>query len=274
MRLPMTAPTKVLAILMLISVAACSDDPTSPDAGDPPELPPLTTMTGDFSFFGSPSQSASPSALEAGASNANFANAALRVFAAQVVTTATLAVPVAVFAATANNTPTFEDDDLWHWRFTAMHAGETYMSHLSGRIQGNDVVWSMAVTSPTHDPPLDEFTWYGGVGRVDRSSGTWTFYDPSSPSTATEVLTIEWTHVSATDHGWQATVERGEGSGDVLSATVDGSNRLLTFQDASEGTFVEIYWNAADGSGYLIAPGYNGGVQACWDTNQEDAACA
>lgn len=274
MRLSTTAPTRVLAILLLTATAACSDDPTSPDAGNPPELPPLTTMTGDFSLFGSQSQSASPRALSAEASNTNFANAALRVFAAQVVTTATLAVPVAVFAATANNTPTFEDDGLWHWRFTAMHGGETYVSHLSGSIQGEDVVWTMRVTSPTHDPALDEFVWYGGVGRVDRSSGTWTFYDPSSPSSPTALLTIDWTHVSATDHSWQATVESGDGLGDVLSATVDGSDRLLTYRDASEDTLVEIYWNASDGSGYIIAPGYNGGVQACWDTNQEDTPCA
>ena len=274
MRLTMTTPTNVLAILLMTAAAACNEDPTSPDGGSPPELPPLTTMTGDFSLFGSQSQSASHVTMAAGTSNTNFANAAIRVFAAQVVTTATLAIPVATFAATANNTPTFEDDGLWHWRFTAMHGGETYMSHLSGRIQGEDVVWTMGITSPTHDPPLDDFVWYGGVGRVDRTSGTWTFYDPSSPSMATSVLTIDWGHNSATDHGWQATVESGPDAGDVLSATVDGPDRLLTYRDHSADTVVEIYWNASDGSGYLIAPGFNGGVQSCWDTNQEDVPCA
>jgi hypothetical protein len=48
---------------------------------------------------------------------------------------------------------------------------------------------------------------------------------------------------------------------------------MITYLDASEQDFMEIYWNAADGSGYLIAPHYNGGVKACWDTNRQDVAC-
>ncbi|MDH3222575.1 MAG: hypothetical protein OEO23_02575, partial [Gemmatimonadota bacterium] len=135
MSLLASTPRTVLAVTLLAALAACNDDPTSPGTGDPPALPPITTMSGDFSFFGSPSQSASPQVLSLEVSQANFANAALRVFAAQVVTTVTLAVPVATFAATANNTPTFEDDGLWHWRFTAVHGGETYMAHLSGSVQ-------------------------------------------------------------------------------------------------------------------------------------------
>ena len=42
---------------------------------------------------------------------------------------------------------------------------------------------------------------------------------------------------------------------------------MITYLDASEQAFTEIYWNAADGGGYLIAPHYNGGVKACWDSD-------
>ena len=65
----------------------------------------------------------------------------------------------------------------------------------------------------------------------------------------------------------------GPASGDVFTASVDGDDRMITYSDASEQAFMEIYWNAADGSGYLIAPHYNGGVKACWDANQQDVAC-
>ena len=93
-------------------------------------------------------------------------------------------------------------------------------------------------------------------------------------STSSSVLRIEWTHVSDTDHGFQATSLAGDTNGDVFTVDVDGSSRLITYFDASEQTTVEIWWDAVTGEGYLIAPNYNGGVKACWDTNQDDVACS
>ncbi len=272
---PSSIISRVLTVAVLAGLAACADDATAPiDPGTPPDLPPLTSMTGDFSIFGSPAARQGEAAPVASLTALNFTNAALRVVAAQVVTVVALAVPVATFAAAANNTPTFEDDDRWHWRFTAAHGGQTYTAHLSGVVQGSDVLWDMRITSPTHVPPLEEFVWYGGQGHLDRTAGTWTFYDPSTPSTSTAVLRIDWTHVSSTEHGWEATALGGPATGDVFTASVDGNDRMVTYSDASEQTSVEIYWNAADGSGYLIAPNYNGGVKACWDVNQQDVACS
>lgn len=269
-----STPLRLLALVTIAGLAACDADSTAPDdPGPPPELPPLTSMSGDFSFFGDPSATQGAPAPAADLSSLNFANAAVRVLAAQVVTVVGLAVPVAVFAAAANNTPTFEDDGRWHWRFTAVHGGHTYTAHLSGAVSGSEVVWDMRITSPTHVPPLDEFVWYEGRGRLDRSSGAWTFYDPSAPTSSTAVLRIEWHHASPTDHGWTATALAGAAEGDDFTASVDGDHHLLTYRDASEQTFVEIYWNGADGTGYLIAPHYNGGVKACWDENQRDVAC-
>ena len=272
----MTRRSGLVAALTFAVVAlpGCTEDSTSPiDPGPPPELPPLTSMSGDFSIFGAPASPLAELAPEAHLTSLNFANAAIRVLAAQVATVVGLAIPVATFAAAANSTPTFEDDDRWHWRFTTVQGGHTYTAHLSGAVQGSTVAWDMRITSPTHVPPLDEFVWYAGQGRLDRTSGTWTFYDPATPGSSTALLRIDWTHVSATEHGWEATALAGAAGGDVFTASVDGDDRLMTYRDTSEGAFVEIYWNAADGSGYLIAPHYNGGVKACWDRNQQDVVC-
>ena len=266
--------SRLLTVLLLAGVAACDADSTSPiDPGPPPELPPLTSMSGDFSIFGDPGTQPAAPLAGADAPGLNFANAALRVLAAQVATVVVLAVPVATFAAAANNTPTYEDDGRWHWRFTTVQGGHTYTAHLSGAVQGSNVAWDMRITSPTHVPPLEEFVWYGGQDRLDRTSGTWTFYDPATPDSSTPVLGIDWTHVSSTEHGWEARALSGVASGDIFTASVDGDDRMITYLDASEQDFMEIYWNAADGSGYLIAPHYNGGVKACWDSNQQDVAC-
>lgn len=265
---------RTLTVALVALLAACDSDATAPvDPGAPPELPPLSSMSGDFGIFGDPGAQNASLAPEASPTSLNFANAAIRVLAAEVVTVATLAVPVATFAAAANGTPTWEDDGRWHWRFTTVQGGHTYTAHLSGSVQGSTVGWDMRITSPTHAPPLDEFVWYGGEGRLDRTSGTWTFYDPATPSTSTAVLRIDWTHVSTTEHGWQATALSGAARDDVFSARVDGDDRLVTYFDASTQEAVEIYWNAADGSGYLVAPHYNGGVKSCWDTDQRDVTC-
>ncbi len=265
---------RTLALALLAALAACTSDPTSPsDPGPPPELPPLTSMSGDFSIFGTPGGQHAELSSGASLTSQNFGNAAIRVLAAQVATVVVLAVPVATFAAAANSTPTFEDDHRWHWRFMTVQGGYTYTAHLTGVVQGGSVVWDMRITSPTHAPPLDEFVWYDGQGQLDHTSGTWTFYDPATPASSTPVLGIDWTHVSATEHGWEATALAGVASGDIFTASVDGDDRMITYLDASEQDFMEIYWNAADGSGYLIAPHYNGGVKACWDSNQQDVAC-
>lgn len=271
-----SALRRAFALALSATVAACASDATAPvDPGAPPELPPLTSMSADFGIFGETGaqQVARAMAPEAAPTSLNFANAAIRVLAAQVVTVATMAVPVATFAATANSTPTYEDDGRWHWRFTTVQGGQSYTAHLTGVVQGSVVDWDMRITSPTHQPPLDEFVWYGGEGRLDRTSGTWTFYDPATPSSATAVVRFDWTHTSSTEHGWEATALSGASAGDVFTAGVDGDDRTLTYVDASAQETVEIYWNAADGSGYIIAPHYNGGVKSCWDANQVDVAC-
>jgi hypothetical protein len=230
-------------------------------------------MSGDFSIFGAPGAPTSGLADGASQTSLNFFNAGIRVLAAQVATVIGLAVPVATFAAAANSTPTFEDDNRWHWRFTTAQGGHNYTAHLSGAVQGSTVGWDMRITSPTHAPPLDEFVWYGGQGQTDRTAGTWTFYDPTTPASSTAILRINWTHVSTTEHGFEATALAGAASGDVFTAGVDGDDRMITYSDASEQAFMEIFWSAADGSGYLIAPHYNGGVKACWDNAQQDVAC-
>jgi len=242
---------RALALALLAALTACTADSTSPnDPGPPPELPPLTSMSGDFSIFGASGAQRPETASAASLSSLNFGAAAVRVLTAQVATVVILAVPVATFAAAANSTPTFEDDNRWHWRFTTVQGGHTYTAHLSGAIQGSMVAWDMRITSPTHVPPLHEFVWYDGQGRLDRTSGTWTFYDPATPASSTAVLRIDWTHMSVTEHGWEASALAGVASGDVFTASVDGDDRMITYLDASEQEFMEIYWNAAAGSGY------------------------
>ena len=74
---------RVLALTLLAGLAAC-DDSTSPnDPGPPPQLPPLTSMSGDFGFFGDQAVRQAELPLSASSTALNFTNAALRVLAAR-----------------------------------------------------------------------------------------------------------------------------------------------------------------------------------------------
>lgn len=269
---------------LLLATAACDTDTgTQPgdDPGPQPDLPTQTSMNVDFGLFASGGGAGLASAADdidltaaAASSQLNFGTAALTVVVAQAVTALHLAVPAAVFGAAANNTPSFEDDGRWHWRYTASHQGQLWTAHLSGAVDGNQVGWDMRITAPQSNPPLDEFLWYGGTSRTDGTSGTWRFNDPLSPAGSNEVVRIDWTHLSADDHSVTITVTGGENVGDVLVAEHTGDERFVTWTDASQGNTVEIWWNVATGVGYIIAPNFRGGVQSCWDENQTDVACS
>lgn len=264
---------------LLLATAACDTDTgTQPgdDPGPQPDLPTQTSMNVDFGLFSSGGGPALARDLTAAAASSqlNFGTAALTVVVAQAVTALHLAVPAAVFAVAANNTPSFEDDGRWHWRYTASHQGQLWTAHLSGAVDGNQVSWDMRITAPQSDPPLDEFLWYGGASRTDGTSGTWRFNDPSNPAGSNEVARVDWTHVSADDHSVTITVTGGDNVGDVLIAEHTGDERFVTWTDASNGNTVEIWWNVATGAGYIIAPNFRGGVQSCWDENQNDVACS
>lgn len=268
----------------LVVFGACDTSPSDPGEtpGTPPALPATASMEVDFGLFGSGGGAAAAQSYnelirlgEAHSARvgANFITAGITVAVAQALTVLHLAIPTAVFAAAANNTPSFEDDGLWHWRYTASHQGQLWTAHLSGSVQGSDVVWDMRITAPQANPPLNDFLWYGGRSRTDRSSGTWRFYDPRNPGSSTEVVRLDWTHDSVDIHGVTVTVVSGPNVGDVLTADHKGSDRLVTFFDASDNRTVEIGWNVVTGTGYIIAPNLNGGVKACWDANQNDVAC-
>ncbi len=274
-----------LLIAGFLTMAGCSTEGGTqltggPDA--PPALPAPTSMDVDFGLFqsgGSESTLAAyadPAELGAAfsATQLHFGAAALSVLTAQLVTVLHLAIPTAVFGAAANNTPSFEEDNRWHWRYSASSGGQLWTAHLSGAVDGNLVSWDMRITAPNSNPPLDEFLWYGGTSRTDETSGTWRFYDPQNPSGSSEVARVDWTHESADVHGVTITVTGGETIGDVLSADHDGNARFVTWTDASRGETVEIFWDAATGEGYIIAPALNGGVMACWDSAQQDVPCS
>lgn len=163
------------------------------------------------------------------------------------------------------------EDGKWHWRFTTQEGGNAYGSHVTAYLDGDESVWEMRITASNLG--LDEFLWYDGRARLDGASGHWTFHEPAGASATSR---IDWTHPEA--DAWTArfsdTNPASQNQGNWLLYDVIGSNRSVSYYDASAGTTLEIAWDAVARAGWIIAPGYNGGQMACWDGALNDTSCS
>jgi hypothetical protein len=230
-------------------------------------------MQADLSFFESTGQA--PSADQAGAIELNFLTAALAVSVAKAATVLTLAAPTAVFIAAASNDPVVEDD-AYHWRYTVNHDANTFSADLSGRAQGTESLWEMRVSATGTNPPLSNFLWYSGSAMLNGTSGDWHIFDAATPGQSNELLSIEWTHQSATQ--WTLTFTNENDAsldlGDQLNYSVNGNIRSVSFLDASALTTATVQWDEVTHLGYIEAPNFNGGVRACWGATFENVTCS
>jgi hypothetical protein len=256
----------VLALVPVL-LSACKDS-AEPDAGTPPDLPPVASMQMDLSFFSQPGGSP---VVQSSMVGMNWTAAALRVGVANLAVSLVLAVPVATWAAAGSQTPTVEDGK-WQWRFSAQEGGVTYGSHVTGWLDGSESVWEMRITNSALG--LDEFLWYDGRAALAGTSGYWSFHDPAAGS-GTEAGRIDWTHASGSE--WQVAFTNTNGAspdlGDTLTYDASGTARSVTFVDVSTGQTTQVSWDSVTKAGWLIAPGYNNGLKACWDSALNDTSC-
>jgi hypothetical protein len=209
---------------------------------------------------------------------ANFTNAAARLLVINAVVVAGMSVPVAVWAAAASQTPTFGTDGKFHWIYSVQNGGQTFAADLAGWIDvpAAQSVWEMRITSSGHQPPLNKFLWYSGRANLDATAGYWEVFDDKTPAENIKVLRIDW-QLTAPDKAtltFLVVKPNVPENGDELTYRVDGVLRTVMLFDKSANTTLEIGWNAQTGAGYLIAPDYNNGRKACWDTSREDVACS
>jgi len=261
----------IVSVLVVaqLSLVSCSDDPASSKPPQQPALPPAASMTLDLGAFNSslPKTAAQP--------GLNFINAAARVAIINATVVIVLSVPAAVFAAAASQTPTLGSDGKYHWQYTTSVNGNSFTANLAGSVDlsTQESVWEMRISSTAAS--LNNFLWYEGRAKLNGSSGNWDFYDPAQPNIKAGVLHLDWTYASATDAtlSFEVVKDGAPEEGDTLDYTVAGTNIKIVLVDASPAQTVEISWDRMTTAGYLIAPDYNGGAKACWDSTRADVAC-
>jgi hypothetical protein len=264
--MPNSAMSKtVIATLAALLVATACDNSTDPHFEGPPPLPDLKTMTADLSFFGeSPVGAAS-----------NFTAAKTVAAPAVASTTAFMPLAVAAYEAAEDATPV-EQNDGYHWTFSATHQNQTINANLTGRARGIiDAVWELRVDAASLTPPLTGFLLLSGRSDLDETNGEWRVFNAATPSASNALLDITWESIGAAS--WRVVflnvATASPGLGDYLDYQALGDVRTLSYRDASAGSTAVIQWNSVTKAGSISVPGINGGNAACWNGAMQNVVC-
>ncbi len=177
-----------LALILILSAGILNN--CKKDKGDPPVLPPMESMTIDFSNFASQKKSAEIADYGKGTETSNWEFAATVAGFWKILMSTTLAIPVASFKIAINQTPVYLDTKTWQWSYNVSVLGETYKARLTGQINTSDVTWKMYITKDGTNP-FSEFVWFQGTSKLDGTSGQWILNQ--SAAVPEPILQIDWT---------------------------------------------------------------------------------
>lgn len=140
-----------------------------------PTLPPIASMSMDFSNFNSTNKSGIiagevKEAVIPGKGNLILASTIAGVW--NIILTVNLVVPVESFKQTANTIPVYRDNNTWEWSNNFNVIGANYKSRLTGQIRSNDVKWEMYITREGIGA-FSEIMWFEGTSKLDGKSGQW-----------------------------------------------------------------------------------------------------
>ncbi len=253
--------------------AGCSEDTGEDANGEAPPLPPDSSMTIDLSTFGG-DKLESPE-LNAPSAQINYVVATTTVTLVSAAVVVGLATPVAIFTVAKNETPVEQDDGSWLWSYSKTIGLTTYTANLTGKTEGDKTAWSMSISSNALLKPLDNFEWYTGTCTTDNTSGSWQFFDSTTPDQANPTVAIEW-EVGLGLQGIKSeltfTNNKADSPhlGNVLRYSVEGEMASMSYYNADEDTTAIIEWNLDTAAGSITAAN---GEKACWDEDKQDVAC-
>lgn len=264
-----------IALMGMIFMVSCKDNPSS-FSDEPPTIPPIGSMEVDLSAFEDEgSQQEAASQVFAEDSTSNFKQAAFRALIMKVVVEVNLAIPRALLEAAANSDAGLIDDEEWAWSYSKTTGEETYEVRLvASRVGDDQVNWKLFVTNS--ELRLENRLFFEGITNNDGSEGSWTYYDLQNTQPEGAVSSVEWQVNGEDDVQLKLEVlsDRNENLGDYIEYAFDGTVKHAVYFNAGEEATTEIQWNVETHEGYLIAPGYNQGEKACWNSELVNTACS
>jgi hypothetical protein len=271
----------LLTVILVNLVTSCKKK-----KGDPPVLPPAESMTIDFSNFESGKKSADFLSLSKGVENSNWEFAAFVAGTWKALIVTTLAVPVAAFKLSIDQTPAYLEEKTWQWSFNVSVLSVTYKARLTGQIRTSDVEWKMYITKDGTGG-FAEFLWFEGTSKLDGTGGQWilnhssTYKEPvlqiDWTKTGTTMGTVKYTYVRALNDNRVADpfktsyIEYGKTSGTSFNAYYTIKYYSLSLKAFSN---VNVEWNTTGHNGRVKCPEYFPNSNwYCWNGNLTNIVC-
>jgi len=264
----------ILGIFVAFFATACSD--VNAPEGEPPTLPPATSLVMDFTDFPEQQLATASTAMAAPAAGSYWMRSAFVVGVWNAIVTITLAPPTLAFIASFGNEPEWDDEaGAWVWMYDFDVLTVPHSARLEARMITDNIQWDMYIS---REGGFTDFNWFSGVSHASGTSGTWALN--KSPDDPTEFLDIEWSRASSGDtHDLKYTiVETGaDGYGNYIEhgwTEATPYNAYYNLYNSNTQNLTEIQWNRTTKAGRTADDQHFGDPDwRCWDEDLENADC-
>jgi len=184
---------------------------------------------------------------------------------ADLITLSVVGPPAYAIAVAADGTITELDTNVWYAENTVDIADVAYTTHLTVAWVG--VGWLAEMRLSSDDGALDHDLWFAGFLAYGGGLGWWDVYQDGAL-----LGVVEWIADGAGDAEFGMAAVSGPEAGSALAYVFLDDSALVSAHSGPTGEDAWVYM-AADRSGEVRIPDWNGGEPGCWDVRLADAAC-
>ena len=255
-----------VAVMIALVSTSCSKD----DEGGAPAMPPIESFQMDFSDFTVFPDTSDVKKSMPGYRHFTYSFVTVSVW--NLVTTVTLAVPVAVYMESFNHSPEFLGDDTWQWTYSL----NTYTAKLVTTRKNNEEFSAEMFITKSGENAFEEFKWFEGDIRYDHTSATWRMYE--SPANNVQWLNIEWRkdwEAGTSDITYTNVKAGSEGFGGYITyGIVDDPDYDAFYAVFSAKAQVTVEYNTETKAGRVKDRGHFGNDDwHCWNEQFQDSDC-
>lgn len=264
----------IIVIMAAFTMSGCKKDE---DEDNPPDLPPTNALLMDLTGF-----EEQPGVKKSEEGFTNFFQAFFTVAIWDGIAVAPVAFPAMAYAEAFNHDPVYKGENSWEWAYSKTINQIEFSARLvSKRISNEEFTLKFYVT--TSQPililespvKLDDFLWFEGTVRYDRTEADWTLYDVSSSEAYLSIhwekdweedtWMIKYTIVVTGDPQNGSYIEQGH---------TDRTDFNAYFTSSYLSNMIYIEWETTTFSGRIKAEYSFGDTEwHCWDENKMDIVC-
>ncbi len=274
---------KIIDLLLILTVIAGLTTGCNKENPVPPALPPIESMTIDFSNFITEKKRASVFESK-GIETTSWAFSALAASYWNSLMVTTLPIPVIAYRYAGQQSPVYLENNTWEWKYDTPVFTATYRIRLTGRTYGQNVEWKMYVSTEGNSS-FSEFLWLEGKSKLDGTGGQWilnhcSFYNEPViqidwTSDGTDIQSVKYTYVrelndSREDDPFRTSfIEFGRSPGETYDAYY-----LIHYYNGSDFYDMEVEWSTTERHGRVKCEAFFADNEwHCWNDNYINIFC-